>query len=160
MVFDNPTKEFHARELARSTGLSIFAVLESIKELSKKDFISIQKKGNLKLIKASHSINFIRAKRIRNLEKMYDSGLVNYLNGIYERPEAIILFGSYSRGDDVEKSDIDIAIIMKKHIELKLEKFERILSRKISVHEVDIKKISKEFYNNLVNGIVLEGALA
>jgi len=160
VFFDNPTKEFHARELSRKTGISIFSVLEAIKKLSKKGFLSVNKKGNMKIVKASHSTIFIRAKRIRNLEKVYDSGLVDYLVNAYENPEVIILFGSYNRGDDVENSDIDIAVITKEHKKHNLEKFERILSRKISMHEIDLKKVSREFHNNLINGIVLEGAMA
>jgi len=159
VFFDNPTKEFHARELSRKTNLSIFSVLEAIKKLSKEDFISVQKKGNMKIVKSSHSATFIRAKRIRNLEKLYNCSIVDYLNEIYEKPEAIILFGSYSRGDDIESSDVDLAIITKEHKELNTEKFGKNLSRKISIHEIDIKKISREFHNNLINGIVLEGAI-
>src|SRR3989344_2041428 len=49
MFFDNPTKEFHARELSRKTNLSIFAVLEAIKKLSKEELISVHKKGNMKI---------------------------------------------------------------------------------------------------------------
>ena len=160
--FDSPTKEFHARELSRKTGLSIFSVLEAIKKLSKEGFLSVHKKGNMKIVKASNSTKFIRTKRVKNLEKLYELGVVDYLNERYNNPEAIILFGSYSRGDDVESSDIDMAIITKNHIEHKniLEKFEKMLSRKISLHEIDFKKISREFHNNIINGIILEGAIS
>jgi predicted nucleotidyltransferase len=160
VFFYSPTKEFHARELSRKTGLSIFAILSAIKTLVKKDMIRVQKKGNMKIVAASHSVSFIRAKRIRNIEKLYDSGVVNYLIKAYDKPEAIVLFGSYSRGDDVESSDIDIGVITKEHKELNLDKFEKPLFRKISVHEIELKKVTKEFYNNLVNGIVLDGAIA
>lgn len=160
VFFDKPTKEVHARELSRITGLSIFAVLQAIKTLSKNGFISVYKKGNMKIAKASQSLEFIRSKRIRNMEKLYDSGMVDYISKIYDKPEAIVLFGSYSRGDDIESSDIDIAIITNERKEPNLERFERILSRKISLHEINLKKISKEFHNNLVNGIVMEGAIA
>ena len=159
VFFDNPTREFHARELSRKIGLSIFTILEAIKTLAKKDLIRVQKKGNLKIVSASHSIAFIRAKRVRNLEKIYDSCIVDYLIKAYDKPEAIVLFGSYGRGDDVENSDIDIGIITSGHKELTLEKFEKALSRKISVHEIELKKTSKEFHNNLINGIILDGAM-
>src|SRR3989344_3111904 len=148
VFFDNTTTEFHARELSRKTGLSIFAVLGAIKKLSNNGFVTTLKKCNMKIIKASNSARFNRAKRIRNLEKLYDSGIVDYLSEKYDKPEAIALFGSYSRGDDVEKSDIDIAIITKEHKEPDMKKFEKSLSRTISIHEIDIKKISREFHNN------------
>lgn len=160
VFFDNPTREFHARELSRKTGLSIFTVLEAIKTLTKNDLIRVKKKGNLKIVAASHSVAFIRAKRIRNLEKIYDSGVVDYLIKAYDKPETIVLFGSYSRGDDVENSDVDIGVITNIHKELDLRKFEKSLSRKISVHEIELKKISREFHNNLINGIILDGAMA
>ena len=158
--FDSPTKEFHARELSRKTDLSIFAVLEAIKKLSKEKLVTFYKKGNMKIVKASQSTAFTRAKRVRNLEKIYESGVVDYLSHVYDKPETIILFGSYSRGDDIENSDIDIAIITREHKEANMGKFEKILSRNISLHEIDLKKTSKEFHNNLTNGIALEGALA
>ena len=37
--------------------------------------------------------------------------------------------------------------------------FEKKLGRRLSIHETDIRKISKEFYNNIVNGIMMEGAI-
>lgn len=159
IIFNSPTREFHARELSRLSGLSIFAVLEALKRLSKDGIISVSKKGNLKIAKASNSKSFIRAKRIRNLEKLYSSGLVDHLLHSYGTTEAIVLFGSYGRGDDIEKSDIDIAIITDDHKEQDLGKFEKILSRKISLHEIKLKEINKGFHNSLINGIVLEGAL-
>ena len=36
VFFDSPIREFHARELSRETGLSIFAVLHVLKEIEKK----------------------------------------------------------------------------------------------------------------------------
>ncbi|MDI6721630.1 MAG: nucleotidyltransferase domain-containing protein, partial [Candidatus Aenigmarchaeota archaeon] len=107
-----------------------------------------------------HSADFIRAKRVNNLKKLYDSRIVDYLSEIYDKPEAIILFGSYGRGDDVENSDIDIAVITRSHKELNTEKFEKFMSREVSIHEIDLKKTSTEFHNNLINGIVLEGAIS
>ena len=61
VFFDNPTKEFHARELARKTGLSIFAILEAVKKLSKDNLVFTHKKGNMKIIRSSHSLKFIRS---------------------------------------------------------------------------------------------------
>ena len=70
----------------------------------------------------------------------------------------IILFGSYSRGEDIENSDIDIAIISNKKLNLDLEKYKRFLNRVINIHEINLNKISSEFLFNLYNGIVLGGS--
>ena len=159
MFFNNPRKEFHIRELSRMTDISAPTILLAVKELEKLKLINTHKKGNLKIAKASLSIEFFHAKRVRNLQMLYESSLVNYLSNLYENPKAIVLFGSFSRGDDVETSDIDIAVItnMEKKSDLKL--FEKKFGKKISIHEINIKEISKEFYSNLINGIVVEGAL-
>ena len=158
VFFLHPTTEFHVREVSRKTGISPPTVLLAIEILKKHDIVKIYKKGNMKMIKASGSTGFIRAKRINNIKSVYESGIIDYLSDLYDKPKAIILFGSFSRGDDIEKSDIDIAIITNNSKEPKLKEFERKLSRKISIHEIDIKKVSKEFYNNLMNGIIMEGA--
>ncbi|MBI5060836.1 MAG: nucleotidyltransferase domain-containing protein [Candidatus Aenigmarchaeota archaeon] len=75
----------------------------------------------------------------------------------YEEPEAIIVFGSYSRGEDQSGSDIDIAIITKKRINVSTVEFEKRLKRKINIYEIQIKHAEKEFLNTLANGIVLYG---
>ncbi len=104
------------------------------------------------------NIDFVRYKRLYNLEKIYTSGIINYLSNVYNHPKNIILFGSFSRGDDVEGSDIDIAIITKKKLSLNLLKYEKILEKGINIHEIDLDGVSKEFKANLANGIVLEGS--
>ena len=159
MFFEHPTTEFHIRELSRKTGISAPTVLLAVDALKKRGLVAAYKKGNMKIVKASGSTEFIRAKRIANIQRAYDSGIIDYLSDLYEKPQAIILFGSFSRGDDIEKSDIDIAILTRSHMEPKLEAFERKLGKHVSIHEIDRKKISKEFYSNLANGIVMEGAL-
>ena len=160
MLFNSPAREFHIRELSRITKISAPTILLAVKALEKRGFLAVRKKGNLKLVKASSSTKFIREKRVRNIGKLYESGLIDHLINEYESPKAIILFGSFSRGDDIETSDIDIAVLTVTHKEINLKSFGKNLARKISIHEVDIKKISKEFYNNLINGIIMEGAVS
>ena len=92
------------------------------------------------------------------MRSIKETGLLDYL---YEKcmPDAIILFGSVSKGEDVEESDIDI-FMQCKETNLKLDVFERALSRKIQIHFADdFNKLSKELRNNIMNGIVLKGYL-
>lgn len=160
IFFDKPTREFHIRELSRITKISPPTVLLAVKMLEKQGMLATYRKGNMKIVKTFSSVQFHRAKRVRNIQKIYESGIIDYLTQEYENPKTIILFGSFSRGDDVETSDIDMAVITNMHKEPDLKFFEKKLGRKISIHELDVRKISKEFYNNLVNGIVMEGAIA
>lgn len=69
-----------------------------------------------------------------------------------------MLFGSFSRGEDTENSDIDIVVITKKGLSLNTEKYDKVLKKRVNIHEVDLIKISEEFKANLANGIVLEGS--
>jgi predicted nucleotidyltransferase len=97
-------------------------------------------------------------KRMFNLAQIYDSGIVDFLAEKYS-PLSISVIGSYSRGEDIEKSDIDIVIITNKKETMYLAKFEKLLHRRIHLIVAKRKDLSEEFFNNLINGIVLYGAL-
>jgi predicted nucleotidyltransferase len=74
-------------------------------------------------------------------------------------PDGIVLFGSASRGEDVEDSDMDLLVIAKEK-KVELERFEDKVKRKISLHfEEKVSNIPKELLNNVVNGIVVHGYL-
>ena len=62
-----------------------------------------------------------------NLEKIYGSGIVDFLSNKYNRPKSIILFGSFSKGEDIENSDIDIAVSTNKRLNLDISKYEKII---------------------------------
>ncbi|MBS3056945.1 MAG: nucleotidyltransferase domain-containing protein [Candidatus Aenigmarchaeota archaeon] len=157
LFFDFPEREFHIRELARLTKLSAPAIIKLTKKLEKTGIITIENGKLSKCIKASRSHVFLAKKQLYNIDALFSSGLVDFLQDIYEEPEAIILFGSYSRGEDISKSDVDIAVITKKRMNLNFDKFEKFLNRKINVMELQIKECEKELLNNLLNGIVLYG---
>ncbi len=70
-----------------------------------------------------------------------------------------MLFGSFARGEDTSKSDIDIAVVARGGKSLDLKKFEAKIGRKINVYEIKLKECTKEFLNNLANGIVIYGYL-
>jgi len=155
----NPTKESHLRELSRNTNISLPWIRKNAEELSKKGLVSSTSKHGLVIIKANRDNETYKAlKKSYNLFVLYSSGLVEKLVKTYTRP-AIILFGSYSRAEDIEDSDIDIAVITKSHIDIDLSSFEKKLSRKIKILELRHDKIEKEFFNTLANGIVLHGYL-
>ncbi len=155
---DYPTKEIHLRELSRKTGISFPRVREICLDLLKMGLISKRNEGGLVLLKANRdSVYFIAKKRGRNIELLYSSGLCDKLIDEYQRPEAIIVFGSYARAEDSEESDIDIAVITKKHKSFNIAEFEKMLKRKITIHEISKEKSDKEFLNTLANGIGLYG---
>ena len=156
--FKNPTREVYLRELSRELNLSMPTILAAIEKLRKVQLVIVTKEKAFTNVKANlENKNFFRLKRLSNIEQLYVCGVIDTLE--ITHPQSIICFGSYSRGEDVETSDIDIAIIGGNEKDIALEKFEKELQRKISLHWINPSRISNDFKANLMNGIVLEGAL-
>ena len=114
VLFENPLTKFHIRELARITKLNPNTIINITNLLKKENLIKIEKKKHLVEISANtENKKFVRKKQIHNLKQLYNSGIIEFLIEKID-PEAIISFGSYSRGEDIETSDIDIAIVTNK----------------------------------------------
>ena len=159
LFFKIPEGEFHIREISRKTGLHPNTVLKEVRLLAGEGLLKVKRAGNLKQVQANRGDLFIRLKRIDNIKKVMFSGILGYLFSQYGAPDAIVLFGSYSRGEDTSTSDIDIAVITNKELQSDLSGFEKFLHRKIQIHEIRIGKVGKGFRTNLINGIVLMGYL-
>lgn len=157
--FKYPEKRFHLRELERLTKLSMPGVRKIVLKLEKENLLKSEKAKMVKNFYASRNEKFIQLKKAYNFYSIFTSGLLDLLKNKYQEPEAIIIFGSYSKGEDISKSDIDIAIITPKHKELSLSVFEKKLGRKIRIYEIKLDKAEKEFLNTLANGIILYGYL-
>ncbi len=159
---DNPITQIHLRSLSRKINVSPTWIAQTIKSLEKAELITISKNKETRILTLQanrENQEFLKLKKSYNLYQLHKSDLTNKLIEIYQKPEAIILFGSYSRGEDIEKSDIDLAIITTKNIQINLEKFEKKLNRTIKILKLNKNKIEKEFLNTLANGTVLYGYL-
>jgi len=157
LLFKFPLKKFHIRELSRVLKISPPAISNALKQLEKEGFVLhiSEEKTSYKIQANFSNKNFRNMKRIDNLKNIYSSGLLDYL--IENFPlSAIILFGSYSKGDDTEKSDIDMAIESKEK-NLNLESYEKKLNKKINIEFISFSKLSNELRNSIINGIVLSG---
>lgn len=159
LLFNRPTYKFHIRELARETKLNPNTIINITKELEKEDLIKREKRKNLVEVNLNlDNKKTILRKRVYNLLQIYESGIIEVLIKKYS-PLSISLIGSYSRGEDIEKSDIDIVIFTNEKKIIKLSEFERILERNIHILIAIKEDLSDEFFNNLINGIVLYGAI-
>lgn len=150
------------REIARFLKVSPTAVGKAVKGLAKKKLIKIEKDRNIKLTSIEFNRDNPKAmelKRVENLRLIYESGLSDFLEEKLPGT-TIILFGSYSRGDDTIKSDIDVAVIGRKEKEVNLKNFEKILEREINLNFYpSFKKIHKELKENICNGMALVGGI-
>lgn len=157
--FKYPERRFHLRELERLTGLSMPGVKKIVEKLKKEDLLNSEKEKVVKNYFATRNERFTQLKKAYNLYSIFSSGLLQFLKDKYEEPEVIILFGSYSKGEDISTSDVDVAVVTKKQEKLNLERFENKLARKITLYEITLESVEKEFLNTLINGVVLFGYL-
>src|SRR3989344_2329766 len=148
------------REMAKILGVSPTAVSNSIERLKKNNLIKVEKTKTINFVSFNRNEQkTVDLKRIENLKNIYMSGLSEHLENEIAGV-TIILFGSYSRGEDTETSDIDIAVIGIKDKLLELEKYEKTLNRKININFYDSwKNIHKHLKNNILSGILLHGAI-
>src|SRR3989338_9979293 len=157
--FDFPRKEFHMREISRRVKLAQPSVILHLKALLQEKYIIKEKKGIYHTFRANREFEkFKLLKKMNIVLRIQESGLLSYL---YDSclPEAIILFGSAAWGEDTEESDLDIFLACSSQ-NLQLEKYEKILNRKINVFfEKDISRLSAELKNNILNGVILKGYL-
>jgi predicted nucleotidyltransferase/DNA-binding transcriptional ArsR family regulator len=158
-LLDYPTTKFSERELSRRLKVSPTAVSKAIRHLEKEELVRINKNFMLEIKLNADNEQMREIKRLSNLGKIYSSGLFYYLFDILPG-RTIILFGSYAHGEDIESSDIDIAVIgtSPKGFMLKdIEKFEKILNREINMQFFDWGKTDKNLKESIINGIILKG---
>lgn len=154
--FLTPTIKLRVRQIERELKLPLPSVIRYTKELEKENILKIEKISNITLYSADRtSISYLLEKRLFNIKQLYTLKLIKHLIEEYNNP-TIVLFGSYSKGEDIENSDIDIYI--ETPIKVKdLSQFEKILKRNIQIFQhKNIKEITnKNLINNIINGVTL-----
>jgi predicted nucleotidyltransferase len=166
VLFQYPEKEFSLSDIAKEARVAkphIGAILANLEQIG---FITITKLSKIWRIKANQqNTNFVKSKIIYNLNFIYQSGLVKFLEDHFHNPKAIILFGSFRKGEDFSTSDIDIAIEtdeMKEYETLglrELSDFEKEIRKRIQIHLFNKKNVDIHVFNNIANGIVISGFL-
>ncbi|MBU1204538.1 MAG: nucleotidyltransferase domain-containing protein [Nanoarchaeota archaeon] len=164
VFFDDPIPEcigFQLREISRKIKLAPKSVKLYLEELEKAKLI-IKKEHrihNYPVYYANRDNNYFKfLKRLDIQRKIKESGLLDYLD---EKcmPDAIILFGSASKGEDVKESDIDLYLQCEER-KIYPDKFEKKLKRKINLFfEKDFDRLSEELKMNIINGSILAGYL-
>jgi len=162
LLFVRTGESLNQRAIAKFLNVSPPAVMKALPTLEKESLIKITQDKNSKRWAVELNIEnhkVIQLKRADNLKMVYESGFADFLGKEFAGA-TIILFGSYSRGEDTNTSDIDIAIIGRKNKLINLEKFEIILGKKININFYNsFKDIHKNLKENLLNGILLYGGV-
>lgn len=162
--FEDPNKQFSIRQLSRILKINHTTIRQHLNKMVKEGILSLKKEGVYSFYKIVVSKQTLNLKLYYNLEKIRTSHIVEDMEKAYDFP-VIVLFGSYASATDSIESDIDICIITNIEKKFLIEKYEKILNRKISLHTftqssfAKAKKLNKGLINNICNGIVLSGEL-
>ena len=181
-LFKHPDVEYSLTDLAKEAGVSKSNIGGLLDRFYEAGIITITRLTKIWRIRANQeSWYFTTSKIVFNLSYIYQTGLVEFINTLYNNPRAIVLFGSFRWGTDVSGSDIDLAVevdedvpdgyqtvslkqvVAKKKTDLDfISQIEEGVDRNIQVH-VFSKKFKREMdtnvFHGIVNGIVLGGFL-
>ena len=151
-------RRINVREYSRLMKISPPSASKMLFNYHKEELLLIEKDRNYIFYYANKNNKiFIDLSRIYWKIKL--SPLINFLEQNLTNP-TIILFGSLSKAETKEDSDIDLCVLGHKK-ELNLKNFEKNLKRKIQLFFFssieDIK--NKELANNIINGYLLNGRL-
>lgn len=164
--FSFPSRELTLSDLSLELKISKTTANNIVRQLSDEGFLKKETLGRTwRIAYNQNQPNFIARKIGYNIIKIYESGILGEIHKRIPNPKAVILFGSYRKGDDVENSDIDLAVETADDKEpriLKLGNVRQIGYRKnvpVNIFIFSRKKIDLNVFANIANGIVLEGFL-
>jgi len=162
----NPNEELTVTDIAAKTGISKASASRAVKELKERGLVSVAAFGTAYRVRANTGNEaFTREKIASNFVSVMRSGIIDRLVEMFHSPKAIILFGSFRKGDDIPGSDVDIAVEMpeggKTGISEPVEfrDFEKQVQRKVVVHAFSRKEVDINVFENIANGFVLYGFL-
>ena len=163
LFFNNPTKHWHFEEVLRKSSVS--------RSKAHKWLLKFTGEKIVKHIKPRREMpyyvgNFENSayqnrNKIYALEQFYSTGFLNHLSTL-PRAKTVIIFGSFSRWDWHEGSDIDI-FIYGDDDEFKVIEYETRLNRDIQVFTArtmnDLKKMGEGLISNILTGHLVKGNL-
>jgi predicted nucleotidyltransferase len=167
--FSYPNIEITLNALSSKLKISKTTAKKTITRLIDEGFLTRTIFGKTWIIKCNQNSAYNYSRKVAfNLSMVFEA----YLNGLREdvfaqvrNPKAVILFGSYRKGDDIETSDIDIAaeVLDEKGtgiIELgRIAEFGYRKNVAVNLHVFCRKNIDSNLIANIANGIILEGFL-
>ena len=169
--FSFPQREFSLSELSQDVGIAKTTASTIVTKLEEEGFLIKEMLGKVWRIKCNQQHPYNITKKIPyNLGNIYNSDIIEQIikylrDDLKQSPRAIVLFGSYRKGDDNEMSDIDIAVEILGNEDIQIKEF-RIFPRlgyrknvKVNLHIFSRNKIDLNLFSNIANGIVLYGFL-
>src|SRR3989338_367665 len=148
--YEHPNTSVTIREFAQTLRWSKSTTHAYLQLLQKKEIISSDHKWIDSWQNHIKKTNFY-------IEKVVESGLIDYLE-LELAASAIILFGSFRKGESQKDSDIDLFVECARERALNLKKYEQLLGHNIELFtRKKITQLPQNLLNNVVNGIKLKG---
>jgi DNA-binding transcriptional ArsR family regulator len=154
VIFEEPESEFSVRELAEKAEVSPSTASRKLGALVENGVAERNRSRDSVIVSAPDSQAFRDRKLSFNLWKLAESGVVQELWN-KSAPEAVVLFGSFSKGEDTHQSDVDLALVEGRTVEPDT----KVIGRQVSAVDVNLDEARDGFLETLANGIVLRGYL-
>ncbi len=159
-----PNTAFSVRGLASAIGISPAASRMALDFMKKKGIATLNVVGNTYQYRASLESALCRQwKVLFNLDLLADSGIVQSLREKIPNLQSVLLYGSFARGTNDEKSDVDIMAIAHKAVKI-VPGFSGRIKREVNLTvlssaEWKAKAVKdRVFYENVIyDSIVLYG---
>ena len=164
LILENsPLKEWHFEEIVREAKVTRAVANKWLQKYMKEGLLKRTKeKGKFPYLTAgSNNPVYYSWKRLYALEQLYRSGLIQQLVAL-KNAKAVIIFGSFIKGDWYKDSDIDIFIFGnssgfdKKHCEIQLQ---RNIELHIFKNKTEIKDVKTGLIKNIINGYLVKGQI-
>jgi predicted nucleotidyltransferase len=163
---ENSYQEIYLREFSRKLKISPNTAQRFLDLFLKEKLITEARKGNLRFFKANlDNIVFRYIKKTYFIKRLEESGFISSLKSV---ASDVVLFGSFAKGLDDSKSDMDLLIISlnKSEVNKIILNFEKKFNKQINVHVFSFlewdkqKKINIAFYQEIIStGINLIGQI-
>ena len=156
-LIQKPGKEFLSKEIQLATKMSKAGANFALNDLVKTNLVNRQQKGKTYLYTINDENPVV--KQLKILRTIMN--LIPLIKKLKQKSSKIILYGSSSRGEDTEDSDIDLFIVTNL-----IEDIEKIVQRNKHYKKVqpiirkplkyiEIEKTDPTFYQEIEKGIVL-----
>lgn len=146
-LFFNKPKHWHFDELHKKSGLSRDRLSYWLKKFIKQGLIKrVKPKGKMPYYRGIYSSpEFLQKKKLFGIKQLTDCGLLTHLSSLASA-KVVIIFGSFSRGDWYDHSDVDVFIYGDAN-KFDYHKYGFKLNRQIQIHNAkdskDLKRIDK-----------------
>jgi len=163
--FDHPEVKITLSELAEKLQISKKTANRVVNELVKENFLLLEEIGRTWRISCNPLHPYNKTIKVGyNLTAVYTVDIIEWVYKTVGNAKAIVLFGSYRKGDNNSNSDLDIAVevVGNKDLEIiSLGEFHIGFRKKVPVnlHVFSRNNIDLNLFANIANGIVLDGFL-